>query len=76
MKELLQYVVAQMVEEPDSVSISQTERDGRVVYELRVASGDVGRVIGRGGCVAKDLRTLIKASSPDGQKVTVDIIDG
>jgi len=76
MKELLQYVVAQMVDNPDSIAITEVERDGRVIYELRVASGDVGRVIGRGGSVAKDLRTLIKASSTDGRKVAVDIIDG
>jgi len=75
MKELLQYVVAQMVENPDSISITEAEREGRTVYELRVASSDIGRVIGRGGAVAKDLRTLIKASSSDGRKVTVDIID-
>ena len=75
MKELLQYVVAQMVQEPDSISVTEAEREGRIVYELRVAPGDIGRVIGRGGCVAKDLRTLIKASCVGGQKVTIDIID-
>lgn len=75
MKELLQYVVERMVDKPDEVSITEVERDGGLVFELRVAPGDIGKVIGRGGSMAKDLRTLIKASAKDGQRVTIDIID-
>jgi len=75
MKELLQYVVEQMVAHPNQISITEIERDGGIVYELRVASEDVGKVIGRNGYVARDLRTLIKASAKEGQRVTVDIIN-
>ncbi|MCL2083177.1 MAG: KH domain-containing protein [Oscillospiraceae bacterium] len=75
MKELLQYLVEQMVDDPGSISITEAEKEGRLVYELRVAPEDMGKVIGRSGFVARDLRTLIKASSAEGQRVTVDIIN-
>ena len=75
MKDLLQYLVSEMVEKPECISIAEKEKDDRIIYELVVDPSDIGRVIGRGGCVAKDLRTLIKASCTTGQKVTVDIIN-
>jgi len=76
MRELLQYVVERMVDRPEEISITEIEREGGLVYELRVASCDVGKVIGRNGYVARDLRTIVKASAPEGQRVTVDIING
>lgn len=75
MKELLQYMVERMVDRPEAISITETQREGGIVYELRVAPGDIGKVIGRSGHVARDLRTLIKASAKEGQRVTIDIID-
>ena len=75
MKELLQYIVSEMVEKPDCISITEKEKGDRIIYELVVDPSDIGRVIGRSGCVAKDLRTLIKASCTNGKKVTVDIIN-
>ncbi len=71
MKELLEYVVSEMVEKPECVSLTEKEKDGRIIYELVVDPSDIGK----GGCVAKDLRTLVKASCTNGKKVTVDIMD-
>jgi len=74
MKELLLYVAKQLVDDPEAV----TEReDGEsTVLELHVAPEDMGKVIGRQGRIAKEIRTIIKAvSQRDGKRVTVDIVD-
>ena len=75
LKELLQYMAGQLVEKPEEVSVTERESGGELVLELRVAQGDVGKVIGRGGGIAKDLRSIIRASAPPGKRVNVEIID-
>ena len=52
MKELLTYIVKNLVNDPDAITITETEQDDSVVYELRVAPEDMGRVIGRHGRIA------------------------
>ena len=77
MKELLIYVVQGLVNNPDAVSVKEVEReDGEIVFELVVAQEDMGKVIGRQGRIAKELRTLMKAAGlKNGKKVSVEIID-
>ncbi|MCL1806930.1 MAG: KH domain-containing protein [Oscillospiraceae bacterium] len=75
MKELLLYMARQLVEKPDEVSVSERENGSELTLELRVAQGDVGKVIGRGGGVAKDLRSVVRASAPMGKRVNVEIVD-
>lgn len=76
MKELLTYIVASLVSEPDAISIEEKANGDEVTYELRVAPSDMGRVIGRHGRIAKEIRTLMKAAgSRENKKVSVDIID-
>jgi len=75
LKELLQYMAGQLVDNPDEVSVTQRETGGELVLELRVAPGDVGKVIGRGGGIAKDRRSVVRASAPMGKRVNVEIID-
>lgn len=76
MKELLTYIVKNLVNDPDAVTITETEQDDSVVYELRVAPEDMGRVIGRHGRIAKEIRTLMKATgNRENKKVTVEILD-
>lgn len=76
MKELLTYIVASLVSEPDAISIEEKVNGDEVTYELRVAPADMGRVIGRHGRIAKEIRTLMKAAgSRENKKVSVDIID-
>ena len=62
---------------PDDVNVTSHEReDGTVVYELRVAQGDMGRVIGKQGRIAKAIRTLMKAAATkDNEKIVVDIVE-
>ena len=76
MKELLLYMAKNLVDNPDAVSVNEmTEEDG-LVLELRVAPEDMGKVIGRQGRIAKEIRTIIKTvAQRDCVKVTVEIVD-
>lgn len=76
MKELLQYMAKNLVDNPDAVTVvEQTDEDGKVL-ELHVAEGDMGKVIGRQGRIAKEIRTIIKTvAQRTGEKVTVDIVE-
>ena len=76
MKELLLYIAKNLVDNPDSVTVTEVERESETVLELRVAEGDMGKVIGRQGRIAKEIRTLVKAvGSRNGKKVSVEIVD-
>lgn len=77
MKELLEYLAGQLVDEPGEVLVERfDESDGTVVLELSVAESDYGRVIGKGGRTANALRTVVKAAAVrEDCKVLVDIVD-
>ncbi len=77
LRDLLEYLAAGLVDEPDDVSVEQFEEDdGTVVLELSVAEGDYGKVIGRGGRTAHALRTVVKAAAASAnRRVLVDIVD-
>lgn len=76
MKELLLYVAKQLVTNPDAVTVTEREDADSTVLELRVAPEDMGKVIGRQGRIAKEIRTIIKTvAQRDGKRVTVDIVD-
>ena len=76
MKELLLYVAKQLVDHPEAVTVTEREDAGATVLELRVAPEDMGKVIGRQGRIAKEIRTVIKTvAQRDGKRVTVDIVE-
>ena len=76
MKELLTYIVQNLVEKPDEVSVTEREANGETVFEARVADGDMGKVIGRQGRIVKEIRILMKAvAQRKGKKVSVEIMD-
>ena len=77
MKELLEYLARQLVDEPDKVEVEQfDEDDGTVVLELAVAEDDYGKIIGKGGRTANALRTVVKAAAvKENRRVLVDIVD-
>ena len=60
MKELLTYVARNLVDHPEQVSVNEIQSDGETILELRVAPEDTGKVIGRQGRIAKEIRTLIR----------------
>ena len=76
MKELLLYMAKNLVDDPEAVTVREiTDEDGTVL-ELHVASADMGKVIGRQGRIAKEIRTIVKTvSQRSGQKVTVEIVE-
>lgn len=76
MKELLIAIARGLVENPDMVEVDVAEpaEDGTVVYTLRVAEEDKGRVIGKQGRIAKSIRTVMRsAGTRANQKVSVEI---
>jgi predicted RNA-binding protein YlqC (UPF0109 family) len=76
MTELLEFLVKALVEEPEAVVVEELEEDGDLVYEITVADGDLGRVIGKGGRIANAIRTIAKAAAVRiDRRVIVDILD-
>lgn len=76
MKELLLYMAKSLVDNPDAVTVVETFDEEGKVLELHVAEGDMGKVIGRQGRIAKEIRTIIKTvAQRTGEKVTVEIVD-
>jgi predicted RNA-binding protein YlqC (UPF0109 family) len=76
LENLLAVLARSLVDEPESVEVSGTETDSRVELELRVADGDMGRVIGRQGRTIRAIRTVVKAASvKQGKRVTVEVPD-
>jgi uncharacterized protein len=74
--ELLEFIVRALVEHPEEVEVEELEEDGDLVYEISVAEGDLGRVIGKGGRVANAIRTVAKAAAVRmDRRVVVDILD-
>jgi hypothetical protein len=73
---LLKYIVTFLVDKPEEVSVREVEGEKSNILELVVAEGDIGKVIGRNGRIAKSLRTLISASSAkQGKNYTLEIVD-
>ena len=76
MKELLTYIAQSLVDNPDQVVVTERLGDGEILLELRVASEDMGKVIGRQGRIAKWIRILMRsAGQRKGTRVSVDITD-
>lgn len=75
MKELLLYVAKNLVDHPDAVTVTEVPGDVTVL-ELRVAPEDMGKVIGRQGRIAKEIRILMRsAAQRAGKHVSVEIVD-
>ena len=76
MKELLTYVARNLVDHPEQVSVTEIAAAGEPILELRVAPEDTGKVIGRQGRIAKEIRTLIRSvAQRSGKRVSVEIVD-
>ncbi len=76
MKELLTYIIQNLVDNPDEVSVTEREAGADTVFEVRVADGDMGKVIGRQGRIIKEVRILMKAvAQRKGTKVSVEVVD-
>ena len=75
MQQLIEYLVKSLVDEPDQVNITEVPQEEATTYEVRVAPGDLGKVIGKQGRIANALRTVVKSvAMKDKKKVYVEII--
>ena len=76
MRALVEVVARALVDKPDSVKVTETERRGMTVVELTTAPGDMGKIIGRQGRTAAALRTLVSlAAEKHGKRAQLDIRD-
>lgn len=75
MKELVEVIAKALVDSPNEVVVTETEKDDSLVVELRVAADDMGKVIGKQGRIAKAIRSVVKAAaSKEDKKVVVEIV--
>ena len=75
MDELVKYIACSLVDDPEGVQVEMREEEDAYVIELKVAEGDMGKVIGKQGRIAKAIRTLVKAASINSpKKYVVDIL--
>ena len=76
MKDLLELIVKQLVDNPDDVAVNEISGEQTCVFELRVNKGDLGKVIGKQGRTARAIRTLLSAAAvKDSKRVMLEIID-
>ncbi len=76
MKQVLETIIKNIVENQEAVSINEKEEAEKITYEVKVDNKDMGRVIGKQGKVANSIRTLMKALGAKAKKkVTVEFLD-
>ena len=76
MKELLLYIARSLVDHPEQVTVTEVGEAEDMTLELRVAPEDMGKVIGRQGRIAKEIRVLIRSvAQRSGKRVSVEIVD-
>ncbi|UCB44349.1 MAG: KH domain-containing protein [Spirochaetota bacterium] len=74
-KEFLLYIIKALVDEPDEVEINVVEGEKSTIFELKVASSDIGKVIGKSGRIAKAIRTILNAAiARSGKRISLDIL--
>lgn len=76
MKELLEFLARELVDEPDAVEVTETQDERGLLLQLRVAPEDMGKVIGRGGRTARAIRSVVRAAGTrSGVHASVEIVD-
>ena len=75
-KELVEFMVKSLVDQPDEVSVNVIEGEKSTILELHVSQDDIGKVIGKQGRIAKAIRTILSASATkDGKRAVLEILD-
>ena len=76
LKDLIETIAQSLVDDPDGVEVTEIDGDHNSILELRVAPGDIGKVIGKDGRTAQSIRALLNAAaSKAGQRAHLDILD-
>ena len=76
MRELIEYIASSLVDDPSQIEIRQFRHGSQISFKLRVSKEDMGRIIGKGGKVANNIRTLLRGSAAqEGKHATLDIVE-
>lgn len=76
MKEILKTIISNLVDDKEAVEINQVDGEKSITFEVKVAEGDMGKVIGRQGRIAKSIRTIMKAfANKEHKKVSVEFVE-
>ena len=75
MKDILETIIRNLVDNKDAIEIKELAGEQSVVFEVKVAESDMGKVIGKQGKIAQSIRTVMKAAaSKEGKRVSVEFI--
>ncbi len=76
LRDLVSFIAKSIVDEPDQVSVNEVEGDRTVMFEVKVASSDMGKIIGKRGRVIHAVRSLVQAAAAkEGKRATVEILE-
>ena len=76
MKEVLETIIKNLVDDENSVVITEKEEERSIIYEVKVADSDMGKVIGKQGKIAKSIRTVMKSiAGKENKKVSVEFLE-
>jgi uncharacterized protein len=76
MREFIEYIAKQLVDNPEAVSLIDEEKEGKTVYKLKVGEADVGKIIGRKGRTAQAMRVLLSAvAAKNGKRAMLEVLD-
>jgi predicted RNA-binding protein YlqC (UPF0109 family) len=74
-KDLVEYMVKSLVDEPEMVEVTEMAGESSIIVEVRVADEDTGRIIGRKGRVINALRTIVQSlGAKEGKRVTLEVL--
>ena len=75
LKELLEYLIRSIVDEPDAIEVREITGEKALVFEIKVAESDIGKVIGKHGRIINAIRTVVRAAAvKEGKKVSIELI--
>lgn len=76
MREFIEYIAKQLVDTPSEVSVTEEEKEGKVIFKLKVGEADVGKIIGRKGRSAQAMRVLLSAvAAKNGKRAILEVVD-
>ncbi|MDP1678148.1 MAG: KH domain-containing protein [Bacteroidota bacterium] len=76
MREFLEYVAKQLVDNPDAVQITEEEKDNKIIFKIKVAQADIGKIIGKQGRTAQSMRVLLSAVAAKlGKRALLEVED-
>jgi uncharacterized protein len=76
MRDFIEYIAKQLVDNPDAVSLVDEEKDGKIVFKLKVGEADVGKIIGRKGRTAQAMRVQLSAvAAKNGKRAILEVLD-